>query len=95
MLQLLEKINSLQSKLKKPIKERISDLRLAMNYSRNTEGFLTTTDCWFVHREITALYDQSKDYKPLKFQIDKKLNLKVQRALGEARAINYQKSYDY
>lgn len=88
LVSLLTKIEHLQGKGE----VRIEDLRLAINYSRNSFPFLGTFDCMFCHKEIASIYKYLTTGK-LDFKIPPELDKAVQLAVSCAETEKYEKKY--
>ncbi len=90
---LIEQIELLQ---KKGL-ERIEDLRLAINYSRNANSFpyINEFDCMYCHKEIASIFkylDTGRIGK-LDYKIPVDLDVWVQFAIAIAERQNYEKKY--
>ena len=91
LVHLLSKLEQLQGKGK----HRIIDLRLAINYSRNSYPYLDVWDCMICHKEIASIYKYLATGK-LEYKIPPELDKCVQLAVSSADMEGYIKQYpDY
>ncbi len=90
LIPMLTKIEQLQGKGKK----RINDLRLAINYSRNSHPYyLTTWDCMLCHKEISSIFRYLDTGEPLEYKIPPSIDEAVQLSVWLAETDNYKKKY--